>query len=105
METERLVIHDILAELYPGIPLYYGPTTETILSYPCVIYELDGLDSVHANNKPYQVGLEFIITLIQLTPPDIDIRPMMDISGVDFQTTFTTKSLMHSVFKKQALGT
>lgn len=53
MEQDRLELHAMLQTTLPGIPLYFRPSSTLVMTYPCVVYDVEELTATHANNIFY----------------------------------------------------
>lgn len=61
-------LHDVLKNLMPGIPIYFQPPESIRMQYPCLIYTIDGTNSVHADNIKYADTRIYQLILVQRQP-------------------------------------
>lgn len=66
----RPELHQILKKLYiKGEPhVYYQPPKDQQIKYPCIIYKLDDMPAIHANNYPYLWGHKYQVTVVDRNP-------------------------------------
>lgn len=66
----RNELHQILKKLYiKGTPhVYHQPPKDQQIVYPCIIYKLDDMPALHANNHPYAIGHRYQVTVIDQNP-------------------------------------
>ena len=46
--------------------VYFEPPDKSEINYPCIIYDLDDVDKLHANDKPYQLNKRYRVMIIEL---------------------------------------
>lgn len=98
----RLKLHQILtdlmtsAEVEPNV--YFQPPDNLQMKYPAIVYERDGGDSDHADNRPYSVNRQYQLTVIDRNP-DSKIPGLVEVlprcRSVRF---FATDNLNHDVY-------
>lgn len=59
-----------------GTPnVYYQPPSSKRMSYPCIVYQLDRVDTQYGDNLPYRMAKAYSVTYIDRDPdstiPDI----------------------------------
>ena len=66
----RSELHQILKGLYiNGKPhVYYQPPKDQQIDYPCIIYKLEDMPAIHADNSPYGIGHRYQVTVIDSNP-------------------------------------
>lgn len=79
--------------------VYFQPPTGKMLEYPCIIYNLDGMDVRHADNGPYQLYDEYSITYITRDPDDANIRSIALLPLCRMSNTSSINNLHHSYYK------
>lgn len=98
--SDRLYLDGILREI-PGVKkVYFTPPNSTKLVYPCILYSLDGMNNVHADNKNYRVNKRYLITVID-TDPDSEIPDV--ISELPYcslsRPPYVSDGLYHFIFE------
>ena len=66
----RLELHNVFKGMFgTGKPnVYYQPPKDERINYPCIIYKLDDIPVLHANNAPYALGRRYQVTVIDRDP-------------------------------------
>lgn len=71
----RLELHHKLQQVFETATgksgngrVFYQPTSDTKLTYPCLLYKLSDIPIDHANNLPYMVNHSYDLTVIDRDP-------------------------------------
>lgn len=88
----------ILEELLKSKNVYFQPPPTIRLNYPAIIYELDGIDSAHANDKVYNIEKRYSITLIDANPNSKFINKLAYLPKCRFSRHFKSDNLNHYIF-------
>lgn len=67
-KSSRLKLSEKLHELCTNV--YFQPPTGTKIKYPCIIYDLDGINKRHADNAAYTLNDKYSIQYITRDPDD-----------------------------------
>lgn len=97
----RSELHQILKNLYiNGTPhVYYQPPKDQQITYPCIIYKLDDMPSIHASNNPYAIGHKYQITVIDSNPESPLRERVAMLPTAKMRTSpYTKDNLHHFVF-------
>lgn len=99
MDQRRLDLQNLLQSLLPeGQRAYFQPPNNTALSYPCIVYNLDRIDTEYANNKPYSLFDRYSVTVIDRNP-DSDIPDKVaKLPMSSWNRRFVSDKLNHTVF-------
>ena len=79
--------------------VYFNPDTNTKLSYPCIIYLLDGNNTQFSDNALYSVKWRYTVTLIT-RDPDAEERDKL-LRGfifIRFDRSYCSDGLHHFVY-------
>lgn len=98
IETQRLLIHDILSEIPNVKKVYYQPPSSKKLEYPCIIYTLNSFRTKYSSNGRYLTFPEYTVTLIDKNPTSEIQKSLMDLSGdiyIKFDRVFTADNMYH----------
>ena len=82
--------------------VYFSPTVNTKMEYPCIRFSLNQRTAIHADNKKYIKGESFIITFITrnvVTAPDV-LEQLEEIPFCNFERCFVADGLYHYVYTK-----
>lgn len=86
-------------ELVVGNPnVYFQPPNNLMMKYPCALYELDDIDTDHANNVPYRQTKRWAVTVIDTDPDSPIVEAISKIPLCVFSRQFTADGLIHTVF-------
>lgn len=97
--NDRLQLHYELVDLIGNNKVYYQPSENVKLSYPCIVYTLDGSVNYHADNKHYRRVNDYSVTLITKNPEDPLIDQMQDeLDYISFGRHFVADNLHHYQF-------
>lgn len=101
-ESNRLFLHSLLESAFPDLTIYYRPSGNIILSYPCMVYEKKALEPSFANTQSYVVGVRFQATIISKLPGYSNSEKMFDLHGqgliVASNDSYENNDLIHDVF-------
>lgn len=97
--SRRLELHRILSAI-PGVKkAYFQPPATVKMVYPCIVYELNNMDTQYADDKPYSVMKSYTITAID-PDPDSEIKDHVALLPYcRFDRHFTVDNLNHDIFK------
>jgi hypothetical protein len=97
---DRLELHEELCGLLGSRNVYFHPSTNTSIKYPCIVYKLDGIDSKFANNKRYTKYGVYTITHVYRESKHRMLDEILDhFDFIDLTNKFTSDGLNHDVFK------
>ena len=95
---QRSELHALLKTLLGSDHVYFQTPADLQMSYPCIRYELDDIDTDHANNKPYGRRKRYQVTVIH-ADPDNDIHDKVgQLPTSEFDRAFVAKRLNHFVY-------
>lgn len=101
IEAQRKSLHDILSSI-PGVKkVYFQPPMESMLKYPCILYEPNGFSTLSSDNNRYLSFPEYTLTLIDYDPESIIQKYIMDLNGdchISFDRFFVSDNLNHWVY-------
>ena len=101
----RLELQALLEEtLLPFVsseraPVYYQPPETIKMAYPCIVYGLDAVDSVFANNLPYQYFKRYQVTVIDKNPDSAIPDAIGKLPMCKFSRHYTSENLHHFSFQ------
>ena len=96
--AQRLQLHTLLELLLGSESVYFQPPTGKLMEYPAIVYELDRIDTNHADNKPYTHAKRYQVTVITRNP-DSDIPDKVAaLPTCSFDRSFTADNLNHTAF-------
>ena len=77
---------------------FQSPGSEK-LTYPCIIYKLNDMPPIWANNRPYQVEHEYELTVIDRDPKSPLREAVSFLPQCKFVRPFESDGLHHYVFQ------
>lgn len=98
--ADRQGLQDLLLDLMgPDAPnVYFQPPEGHKYVYPCIRYEVDGVDTRFADNKPYNHRISYMVTLITEDPEDPVWLTLLNLSLSEFSRHYTADGLHHYVY-------
>jgi hypothetical protein len=93
----RLELHALLTGL--SIAAYFQPPLAIDMTYPCIVYRLDDIDTKFANNVPYNIRKRYMLTVIDSDPDTTVPDQVAKLPGVSFDRFYTVNNLNHYVFR------
>lgn len=97
----RAELHQILKSLYiNGTPhVYYQPPKDARIDYPCIIYKLDDMPALHADNNPYKFGHKYQVSVIDRDPESPLRERIASLPTCRMKTSpYVSDNLHHFVF-------
>lgn len=79
--------------------VYYQPSASVRLEYPCVIYKLEDMPIVHANNLPYHWDHVYQVTVIDRDPESAIREKIAELPTCRFVRPYIADNLYHFVFR------
>lgn len=95
----RIQLHEKLLALFGSNHVYFQPPPTIKMSYPAIVYNLDGIYERPANNKMYVTEKRYTVTFIH-KDPDVDYSDDMysTFSMCSFDRRFVSDNLYHDVY-------
>lgn len=100
MARSRMSLHYALCNILGSSNCYFNPPANIMMKYPCIVYEYDGVDSEHADNKRYVRNRRYSITVID-HDPDSPIPDRLLDSGfkhLKLNDSYASEGLHHFLF-------
>lgn len=95
----RVDLHNLICETIGSRNAYYQPPATVKLKYPCVVYRLDDMPIIHADNKPYHWDHAYLLTVIDRDPESEIREKIAALPTCRFQRFFVSDNLNHYVFR------
>lgn len=97
LESESIEVTGAL-DVVKNANVYFQPPENHKLNYPCIIYSRNDVDTLFANNKPYNHKTRYSVTVIDKNP-DSDIPgKVADLPMCAFERHFKKDNLNHVVY-------
>ena len=98
MAKDRLALHEKLLATLGSTQVYYNTPPSTVkLEYPCIIYKLDDVAGVSANNKKYWGTRRYLITIVDKKPDPKVVDTILSWEYSKFEDPFIANNLYHYV--------
>ena len=98
MAGSRLELQTLLETTLGSNKVYFQAPDNTKLSYPCIKYERDLLESKFANNNPYILNKRYKITVIDTNPDSLIPELISKLPMCQFDRAYKADNLNHNVF-------
>ena len=108
MAQDRIGLHNLICNKFAEIDewstdaskhVYYQPPASMKLNYPCVVYRLEDMPIIHANNLPYHWDHAYQMTVIDRDPESKVREKMAELPTCRFVRSFVSENLNHYVFR------
>lgn len=96
--SRRIEFQRILEGVLGSPNVYFQPSPDDKMDYPCIVYERDNASTKHADNNPYNFTQRYQVTYIDLMPDSDVVRMLAALPLSDFSRYFATSGLNHDVF-------
>lgn len=94
----RLELHEILVSILGGRNVYFQPPPSIRMKYPCIVYELDDIHTMKADNSKYADKRRYKITVIDSDPDSEFIDKLLELQYCSFDRFYAADNLNHFVF-------
>ena len=97
MAKDRLSLHNQLLSILGSANVYFQPPTSIVLKYPCIIYKLDAMKNVHADDKRYLGNKSYLVTVVDKNPDTTLYEKILDLPYSALESSFTKDGLNHYI--------
>ena len=78
--------------------VYFQPPESVKIKYPAIIYVLDNIDNLHADNGVYSSYKRYLVTVIDQDPESPLVDIIANLPTCQFNRYYTSDNLNHWVF-------
>ena len=78
--------------------VYFQPSASIKLSYPCIIYKLEKMNVLYADNDPYRLYDKYSVTYITRDPDDKNIHRIAMLRLCSFDRSYSADNLHHYAY-------
>lgn len=78
--------------------VYYQAPSNQKMTYPCIIYEVNNVNKLFADNKGYMNKPRYKVTLITTNPDAKECEALIDLPLSSFDTHYTSNNVHHYVY-------
>lgn len=79
--------------------VYFQPPPSLALSYPCIVYEREDIETDYADNVPWNFAKRYSVTIIDRDPDSVIPDQVAKLPTAAFDRHFTNDGLNHDVFR------
>lgn len=97
MAKDRLSLHNKLIAILGSTNVYFQPPTSITLKYPCIVYKLDGVEGVHADDRRYLNTKRYLVTVVDRNPDTLIPDKLLESQYCEFEDHFVVDNLNHYV--------
>ena len=93
--ASRLELHEELCKLLGTRNVYFQPPSSVKMKYPAIVYSLDNIGVIPANNAAYLTDNVYSVTYIDLDPDSVKIREFLKLPHCKFNRFYISDNLNH----------
>ena len=97
MAKTQQEIQEILVHKSNIKNVYFQPPENIKLTYPAIIYSLNNISQIHADNKKYINNKEYKVVIIDKNPNSIIYEKLLELPHSSFTTNYVSDNLNHYV--------
>lgn len=94
---EKEPLGDLLERISGTPNIYFVPPGH--MKYPCVKYDLAGIDVDYADNKKYRNMEKWKLTVISEEPDEIIVKRLLELPYCKFDRSYIADSMNHFVLE------
>lgn len=79
--------------------MYFQPPESVKIEYPCIIYSLDDIRTLHADNQLYKTHHRYSVIVVTRNPDDALIDTILDFDFCSFNRYYVADNLHHYVYE------
>lgn len=97
MSSRTNLQHD-LEQLLSSENVYFQPPSTVQMKYPAIVYTLNSIDTIRANNSGYKSTKSYSVTLIDQNPDSEFVDKLVAFPMCKFDRHFKSDKLNHYIF-------
>jgi hypothetical protein len=94
---QRLQLQTLLEEILGSRNVYFQPPEDFRMSYPAIVYNRSDALSLKADNSPYLLHKQYMVTSIDQNPDSEVPDKLTSLSMSEFVRHFTVAQLNHDI--------
>ena len=94
----RIELQDLLETVLGSRNVYFQPPPTLQMLYPCIVYNLNDMKTIFADNNPYKIEKRYSLTVIDKNPDSSIPDKIALLQKCIFDRHFVTENLNHNVF-------
>lgn len=96
--ASRLDLQLLLENLIESSNVYFQPPESVKMKYPAIVYTLEDIDNVHADNGVYSSHKKYSVTVIDYDPDSVFVDMVAALPTCRFNRHYTSDNLNHWLF-------
>lgn len=97
--AQRLELQELLVDILDSDSVYYQPPANVQMQYPCIVYNREKIVPTWAENKPYSLNNQYLVTVIDRDPDSEIPDEIAKLPLCIHDRFFIADNLNHNVFK------
>lgn len=98
MSRSRVDFQYLLEKILGSRNVYFQPPATIQMKYPAIVYSLNDINSIHANNDMYLQKNSYEVILIDKNPDSKTPSELLKVPYSRFDRSYTSDNLNHFVF-------
>lgn len=94
----RLELHEILCDKLGSRQVYFQPPESIRMKYPAIVYELDRIEHVPADDSKYFNLRRYAVKYISHDPDNTVIDDILELPYCSFDRRYIVENLYHDCF-------
>lgn len=95
----RIELHNLLVNILGSRYVYFQPPETVKMIFPCIVYSLETIDTIHADDLPYMKNRAYSVIIIDKNPDSELVNKMSELKLCQFERHYTANNLNHWVFR------
>jgi len=95
---QRLDLHNLLLDIMGSPHVYFQPPASVLMQYPCIVYELNKMETKYADNVLYNNRRGYTITIIDKNPDSIYPELVGGLELASFDRHYVADGLHHFAY-------
>lgn len=98
MARPRLELDSKLRSILGSANVYFQPPGNTQMKYPCIVYNVDSVFDLFADNRKYLYDKGYMVTYIDWDPDSSVLEALLQMPMCSFVRHYESDGLNHDVF-------
>jgi hypothetical protein len=98
MARPRLELDNQLRSILGSANVYFQPPENTQMKYPCIVYNVDSVFDLFADNRKYLYDKGYMVTYIDWDPDSPVLEALLKMPMCSFVRHYESDGLNHDVF-------
>lgn len=97
MANDRLSLHSLLVSILGSPNVYFQPPPTVKMNYPCIVYKLDEMEAMYADDRRYFNSKRYLVTVVDKNPDTKTPDKILELRYCSFESHFIAENLNHYV--------